>query len=126
MESKQLQLKKQQILRIKDKLNDLIILEKLKHCYFIKACFKRHTIMNTNQETRKRYLLKYLNLVNGNFIAIKQYNKDHTREHYNIIINSDYKTLLDKFMFRFTDTIGTINKTYIESKNKYNKSIKSC
>lgn len=118
MENKEIQLKKQQITRIKDKLNDLIILEKLKHCYFLVACFKSKTFKNTTEQTRKRYLLKYLSLTNGNYILIKQFNKDNTREHYNIIVNSDYKTLLDKVFFRFTDTIGTINKTYIESKNK--------
>lgn len=74
--------------RLKDKIQDMILKG---NCIFLTLTFTNDVLDSTNQDTRKRYVKRFLKSVSNQYVANIDYGKKYEREHYHAIVLCDDK-----------------------------------
>ena len=78
-------------------------------CIFLTLTFTDETLKNTNEETRKKYVKRYLKSCSNYYIANIDYGKKNEREHYHAII------LSEKINYKMWHKYGAIKGEKIRS-----------
>ena len=75
------------VCRLKEKINDMLLLGQ---CIFLTLTFTDKVLDNTNEDTRKRYVKRYLKDVSPLYVANIDYGAKNEREHYHAIVLGDF------------------------------------
>ena len=67
--------------RLREKIENMLLSGQ---CIFLTLTFTNETLENTNQDTRKRYVKRYLKEVSNQYVANIDYGSKNEREHYHI------------------------------------------
>lgn len=92
--------------RLKNRIRDYL---EIGTCKFVTLTFTNLVLSNTSQETRKRYVVRFLKSQSDFYIANIDFGSEKEREHYHAIIVSDFVDV-DAWKYGFT-WVNTIIKT---------------
>lgn len=76
------------VIRLKKRIKS--ILHKYPYVLFITLTFTNEILQKTSQETRRRYVTRYLQLFGGDYVANIDYGKSTEREHYHAVVGYTY------------------------------------
>jgi hypothetical protein len=74
------------VARLKDRIKEAV---ESGSAYFITITFNPTTLENTNEQTRRKYVSRWLKSLSPFYVANIDYGKEKGREHYHAIITSD-------------------------------------
>ena len=80
--------KYQRTIRLKERIKKAVESNK---AWFITITFNPKTLKNTNEQTRRKYVSRWLKSVSNLYIANIDYGEEKGREHYHAVITSDNK-----------------------------------
>ena len=85
--------------RLQNKINDMI---QNNNCIFLTLTFTNDTLNSTSEDTRKKYVKRYLKSVSSQYVANIDYGAKKEREHYHAIV------IGDKINYSFWHKYGAI------------------
>lgn len=94
--------------RLKKRIYDMLVNG---DCLFLTLTFTDDTLSNSNSETRRKYVTKYLKMFNCPYVANIDFGKENHREHYHAIINTNN---IDLSLWR---KYGNINVERVRNRN---------
>ena len=74
----------QKLKRLKDRINHILCLPSV----FLTLTFNNETLLKTSEETRRKYVQRFLKSFNVPFVANRDYGSKNGREHYHAVIAS--------------------------------------
>lgn len=101
--------------RIKDKINDLV---RNNNAVFITLTFTDNVLASTSQETRRRYVARYLKEQSPVYVANIDFSPDKNREHYHAVIMTRADFTKWQYGFVYAEEIRNHDKD-IQRTSKY-------
>lgn len=79
-------------------------------CVFLTLTFTDETFNNTSEQTRRRYVARYLSSVSNNYVANKDFGKNE-REHYHAVVCADNVDMSSwqKYGFAYAERVRNVN-----------------
>lgn len=81
---------KKRIQRLKSKITEIFYLSESSNVYFLTFTFTDDTLNNTNDDSRRQFVRRWLNDNTSNFVANIDFGEQNGREHYHALVNADY------------------------------------
>lgn len=100
--------------RLREKIENMLLSGQ---CIFLTLTFTNETLENTNQDTRKRYVKRYLKEVSNQYVANIDYGSKNEREHYHAIV------LCDSVNYSFWHKYGAIKGEIIKLEDTASKKL---
>lgn len=72
-------------------------------CLFFTLTFTDDVLNNTNEETRRKYVRRFLKSISSCYVANVDYGEKNCREHYHGVILSDMDSFKDKWSYGFSN-----------------------
>lgn len=104
--------------RVTNRVRKILIKNRNNKVFLLDIFFNEKTFKNTTEQTRHKYLITALNLLNCDYLAIKNYNKDQTREHYRAIISTNYIKYLNRITYHWLKSKGTLRHQLLNNENR--------
>lgn len=98
--------------RLKEHIENMLVSGQ---CIFLTLTFTDNTLERTNEDTRKRYVKRYLKEVSSQYVANIDYGSKNEREHYHAIV------LCDKVDYSFWHKYGAIKGELIKVEDNASK-----
>lgn len=105
--------------RVRRKILNMMVLGS---CSFLTLTFKDDVLNNTSEETRRRYVARFLKSISTDYVANIDWGKQNGREHYHAVISGIDFEMSDWDQYGFSDcrTIGRKDDECTSSKiSKY-------
>ncbi len=100
--------------RLSDRIQNMLLSGQ---CIFLTLTFTDKVLESTNQDTRKRYVKRYLKEVSNQYVANIDYGSKNEREHYHAIV------LCDKVKYSFWHKYGAIKGEIIKLEDNTSKKL---
>lgn len=91
------------------------------NCLFITMTFNNETMKKTTEETRRRYIKRFLNEQASAYILNRDYGTENKREHYHALIVAKYQNMIYLQAYK----LGQINILKVNQLKRYRKNNKS-